>query len=240
MKSLIDVHTHSIASGHAYSSLTEMIAEGQRKGLSILGVTEHGISVPGTCDPLYFKSYWVVPRQYGSMRLMLGAELNILDTEGHIDMTEKDWRRMDLRIAGIHSVCWKGGSPEENTAGVVAAMHNPFVQIISHPGDGTADLIFEPIVKAAKETGTLLEINNCSLRPGRGKAKARGNNLEILSLCRKYDVPVIVGSDAHILYDIATHEYAMGLIEEAGFPEELVLNDKPELFLSSLKATPRG
>ena len=235
IQSLLDVHTHTVVSGHAFSSMSEMIAEGQRKGLRILGITEHGWSIPGTCDQLYFKNYWVVPRQYGDMKLLLGAELNILDTEGTVDMTEKQYRYMDLRIAGIHSVCWKGGTPEENTAGMVTAMHNPWVQMISHPGDGTADLLFEPIVKASRETGTILEFNNTSLKPGRGKAKARDNNMEILRLCMKYDVPVVVGSDAHIVFDVANHQHAMNLIKEVGFPEELVLNDKPELFLSSLK-----
>ena len=235
MKTLIDVHTHTIASGHAFSTMGEMLAEAQRKGLRVFGITEHGSSVPGTCDPLYFKSYWMVPRQYGDMKLLLGAELNILNTRGDIDMLEKHYRYMDLRIAGIHSVCWDGGTPEENTAGVVAAMHNKWVQIISHPGDGTAELIFEPLVIASKETGTLLEINNGSLRPGRGKLKARDNNIEILRLCKKYEVPVILGSDAHIVFDVANHEFIRPLLAETEFPEELILNDKPELFLSKLK-----
>lgn len=150
-------------------------------------------------------------------------------------MEEKHYKYMDLRIAGIHSVCWKGGTPEENTAGVVAAMHNPWVQIISHPGDGTADLLFEPLVLASKETGTILEINNNSLRPGRGKVKAIENNREILQLCKKHNVPVLIGSDAHITFDVANHVHAYDLMQEVGFPEELILNDKPELFLSSLK-----
>jgi Histidinol phosphatase and related hydrolases of the PHP family len=42
----LDVHTHTIASGHAYSTLMEMVAEGQRKGLSVLGITEHGEASP--------------------------------------------------------------------------------------------------------------------------------------------------------------------------------------------------
>lgn len=235
MESLIDVHTHTIASGHAFSTMAEMIDAAQKRGLKILGITEHAPTIPGSCCWLYFKNYWIVPRQYGDLRLLLGVELNILDTEGHIDMEEKHYRYMDLRIAGIHSVCWKGGTPEENTAGVVAAMHNPWVQIISHPGDGTADLLFEPLVLASKETGTILEINNNSLRPGRGKVKAIDNNRELLQLCKKHRVPVLIGSDAHITFDVANHEYAYGLMQEVGFPKELILNDKPELFLASLK-----
>lgn len=231
MKSIVDVHTHTIVSGHAYSTMSEMINAARDAGLKILGITEHGSSVPGTCDPLYFKNYWVVPRQYGDLRLLLGAELNILDYMGNIDMTEKDYGHMDLRLAGIHSVCWTPSTAEKNTDGVIAVMHNPWIHIITHPTDGTAELLMEPLVRAAKETGTLLELNSNSLKPARGKKMNRPNCIEMLKHCRHYDVPVIIGSDAHITFDVANHRDAIALIEEVGFPEELVLNDKPELFL---------
>lgn len=162
---------------------------------------------------------------------MLGAELNILDTEGHLDLDENYYKLLDLRIAGIHILCWKGGTREENTHGMIQAIRNPWTQIISHPGDGTAELDFAPIVQAAGETRTLLEINNSSLIPSRGKLQARSNNVEILRLCRQQGIPVILGSDAHITYSIADYRYLWELIEETRFPDELILNDKPDEFL---------
>ena len=230
----LDVHTHTIASGHAYSTLTEMVAEGQRKGLSILGITEHGEAIPGTCHPLYFRNMHVVPRQWGNMRLLLGAELNILNTKGELDMDEETYRRLDIRLAGIHRLCWEGGSVDENTAAMVAAIRNPWTHIISHPGDGTAELKFEPIVLAAKETHTLLEINNSTFRPMRNFPNARVNNLEILRLCKKYEVPVILGSDAHFSLDIANYENLYPLLNETGFPDELVINYSSDRFLAYL------
>ena len=74
-------------------------------------------------------------------------------------------KMLDIRIAGIHSLCYEYGTIEENTHGMVQAISNPFIHIISHPGDGTAALHFEPMVLAAKEHHTLLEINNSSLKP---------------------------------------------------------------------------
>ena len=117
---------------------------------------------------------------------------------------------------------------------MVQAISNPYINIISHPGDGTADLNFEPIVLAAKEHHTLLEINNSSLKPSRGKKQARPNNLEILRLSKKYEVPVILGSDAHISFDIATCDYALQLVAETEFPEELIMNTSVEKFKSYL------
>ena len=117
---------------------------------------------------------------------------------------------------------------------MVAAIRNPWTHIISHPGDGTAELDFEPIVLASKESHTLLEINNSSLNPGRGKEKSKVNNLEILRLCKKYQVPIILGSDAHISYSVADYDYIWPLLAETDFPEELIMNDKPEQFLKYL------
>lgn len=227
----LDVHTHTIMSGHAYSTLQEMVTVAQQKGLDILGITEHAPGIPGTCDPIYFRNLHVVPRQMGNLRLLLGAELNILDTRGTIDLDETIYPLLDLRIAGIHLLCWQGGTIEENTQGMVNAIRNPWTHIITHPGDGTAELLFEPIVLAAKETNTLLEINNSSLNPVRGKQKALANNLEILRLCKHYEVPVILGSDAHFCASIADYGFVLPLLQETEFPDGLIMNYDAEQFL---------
>lgn len=227
----LDVHTHTVMSGHAYSTMQEMVTAAQQKHLDILGITEHAPGIPGTCHPIYFRNLHVVPRQYDGLRLLLGAELNILDTKGTLDLDEYYYKMLDLRIAGIHLLCWEGGTIEENTQGMINAIRNPWTQIISHPGDGTAHLLFEPIVLAAKETKTLLEINNSSLNPVRKKETALKNNLEILRLCKRYEVPVILSSDAHISYAIADYSFIWPLLQETDFPDELIMNYDTERFL---------
>ena len=228
MTPLLDLHTHSIASGHAYSSIQEMAQAAAQKGLQILGITEHAPSLPGACESIYFRNLHVIPRLMYGVRLLMGVELNILDTHGTLDLDERHYRCCDLRIAGVHILCWQGGTRLQNTDGMLAAIHNPWTHIISHPGDGTAELLFEPIVLAARETQTLLEINSSSMIPLRKKESARPNNLKILRLCRKYDVPIILGSDAHISFSIADYQYALPLLAETDFPDELVINYWPE------------
>lgn len=228
MTPLLDLHTHSIASGHAYSTIQEMAQAAAQKGLQILGITEHAPSLPGACESIYFRNLHVIPRLMYGVRLLMGVELNILDTHGTLDLDERHYRCCDLRIAGVHILCWQGGTRTQNTDGMLAAIHNPWTHIISHPGDGTAELLFEPIVLAARETQTLLEINSSSMIPLRKKESARPNNLEILRLCRKYDVPIILGSDAHISFSIADYQYALPLLAETDFPDELVMNYWPE------------
>lgn len=231
MKISLDVHTHTVMSGHAYSTLQEMVTAAQEKQLDILGITEHAPGIPGTCHPIYFRNLHVVPRQMGGLRLLLGAELNILDTAGRLDLDEDIYRLLDIRIAGIHSLCWQGGTREENTAGMVAAIRNPWTHIISHPCDGTAELDFEPIVRAAKETGTLLEVNNSSLKPCRHKDMARPNTLQLLRLCKQHEVPVILGSDAHFSASIADYGHVWPLLAETEFPDGLIMNYTPDRFL---------
>lgn len=235
MKIELDVHTHTIASGHAFSTLQEMAQAGADKGLKLLGITEHTPGIPGSCNPIYFRNLHVVPRRMYGIELMLGAEINILDTAGNIDADEELMKRLDLRIAGIHSLCYTPGTIEENTQGMLNVIRHPYVQIISHPGDGTARLDFEPMVLAAKEHGTLLEINNSSLKPTRNKIDARENNLTLLRLCKQWEVPVILGSDAHISFDIANYEYLYDLLQETEFPEALIVNRSVEIFKNHLK-----
>ena len=48
MKTLIDIHNHTIASGHAYSTLQEMVKAASDKGIEYFGITDHAPSLPGT------------------------------------------------------------------------------------------------------------------------------------------------------------------------------------------------
>ena len=56
MKILVDLHTHTIASGHAFSTLKENIDEAKKKGLRILGTSDHANSMPGAPDDFFLKT----------------------------------------------------------------------------------------------------------------------------------------------------------------------------------------
>lgn len=233
MTTLLDVHTHTIMSGHAFCTLNEMIAEAQRHNLAIFGVSEHAPALPGACHEVYFRNLHIVPRQYGTMRLLLGAELNILDYEGNVDITNPAVLDcLDHVIAGLHSLCYTDGTRQQNTSALIGAIENPRIQIISHPCDGTAsDFDIEAVVLAAKRTGTLLELNSSSLNPLRHKRLAHQMFVQMLKRCKQHDVPIILGSDAHHTAGICDYRYALPLLEETDFPEALIINDKPQDFL---------
>ena len=60
MKTLIDIHNHTIASGHAYSTLQEMVKAASDKGIEYFGITEHAPSLPVAIDPIYFRNYGII------------------------------------------------------------------------------------------------------------------------------------------------------------------------------------
>ena len=235
MKVALDVHTHTIVSGHAYSTIQEMAKAASEKGLQILGMAEHGPTIKGACDAAYFNNLSVIPEEIYGVKILVGAEINILDTYGSLDLSEKSIRKLKIRIAGIHHSCYRPGTVEENTDAVIGVMKNPLIDIISHPADGTADLDYERLVQTAKETRAMLEINNSSLSPSRGKEKAWECHKQLLTLCKKYELMVIMGSDAHISFDVARYDHIYRLLQEVEFPEALLINDKPDLFWQRLK-----
>jgi putative hydrolase len=228
MKDLVDLHTHTIASGHAYSTIQEMVQAAKDKGVSLLGITEHAPMMPGTCHELYFLNLKVVPRRMKDVELMLGAELNIVDYNGKVDLRLGLLKQMDVCVASFHTPCYHSGSPAENTHALVGTMNNPYVGVIGHPDDGRFPLLYEEAVRAAKETGTILELNNSSLSPNGFRKDARKNDIIMLGFCEKYGVPVLLDSDAHVASAVGSHENAWKLLEELHFPSELVLNDKPQ------------
>lgn len=225
---VLDLHTHTIASGHAYNTLREMAKAASDKGLSVLGITEHAPKMPGTCHSFYFHNLKTVPRELYGIRLLLGSEVNIMDFEGNIDLEERDLKGMDIIIASLHTPCIKPGSVRENTTAYLKAMENPYVNIIGHPDDGRYPVDYRALVEGAKEKGKVLELNNHSLDSKCFRRDARENDLKMLELCKEYAVPVIMGSDAH--FDTLIGEFSMAkkLLEEVDFPEELVLNRSVE------------
>lgn len=228
MRDVMDLHTHTIASGHAYSTLYEMVHAASEKKLELFGSTDHGPSAEGAPNELFFLNFKVIPSHLCGVRLLMGCELNILDYEGKVDLEPHHLKRMDFAIASIHASYYPGGTVAQNTAAVVGAMKNPYVKIIGHPDDGRFPLDPDTIVAAAKEHHVLLEVNSASLNPRSVRQGARENYEKILERCVHYEAPILIGSDAHIAGDVANHADAWALLNEFQFPEELIINTSVE------------
>jgi len=229
MKIAVDTHTHTLVSGHAYSTMKEMIIAAQEKGLEALAITEHAPEIPGTCGLYHFQNYTVVPRDYDGLKLMLGTEANIMDVTGRIDMPDDVLATQDLVIASMHTPSFgEGYSKEVITEAYVNVMKNPFVQIIGHPDDTRFPVDYDVLAQMAKETHTLLEINNSSLSSNSFRQGARENYKKLLAKCKEKEVMMVMGSDAHIDLDVGNNQLSSALIKECDFPEELIVNTSYE------------
>lgn len=236
MRVEIDTHTHTLASGHAYSTVREMVKEAKEKGLKGLAITEHAPEMPGSCHLFYFVNLRVMPRELDGIKLFLGSELNIMDAEGHVDLPTSTIESLDVTIASMHPPCYKGEKTvEEVTRAYINIMEREDIDIIGHPDDGRFPVDYEELVKAAKRTGTLLEINNSSLKPDGYRANSKENALKMLKYCKKYEAMVVLGSDAHFDTAIAEYPFAEEVLKEAEFPEELIANASLEKLQSLLK-----
>ena len=232
----LDTHTHTLASGHAYSTITEMIDAAVDKGLKLLAITEHAPAMPGSCKDFYFYNLKILPRFQKGLEIMFGVELNVMVYEGRLDLPERYIECTDLRIASLHPPCLKPGTMAENTAAVLGAIHNPYVDILGHPDDGRYPLDYEKIIAEAKKYGKIVELNNNSMSPLNSRTNARENDRKILKLCKKYEVPVVMGTDAHVSFMVGDLDKALEVVREAEFPEELLMNDSVEKFKRYLEA----
>lgn len=223
-KALIDLHCHTNFGGHAYSTVKENIDAANSIGLKYLGISEHGIKMPGGPHEFFFHNLKVIPRQVGEVKILRGMEANILDFDGSLDLDDDTARKLDYAIASLHNPCIAPGTKEENTRALLNAMDNQKVKIIGHPDDSRYEIDYDLIVKKASEKNILLEVNNSSLNPNSSRKGADKNYIEMFKYCKKYNARVIFGSDSHICYSIGKFENCEKLIKEVGFPEELVIN----------------
>lgn len=236
MRVEIDTHTHTLASGHAYNTINEMAKTAADKGLKGLAITEHAPQMPGTCHLFYFQNLRVVPRERYGIELLLGTELNIMNEDGEVDLPEETLKTLDIAIASMHTPCFKGErTMEKVTAAYEKVMEHRYVDIIGHPDDGRFPVDMERLVSQAKKTGTLLEVNNSSLRPDGFRENTRENCLRMLKECKKQGAMIVLGSDSHVDVDIAEYPYAEEVLKKADFPEELIANLSLEKLKASLK-----
>lgn len=228
MKIAADLHCHTTASGHAYSTIEEIIRAASEAGLEAVAITDHGPGLQTLLPRWHFENLKVLPKKVMGVEVFRGIEANIINDRGELDANPVEMKSLNYIIAGCHTVTISGPGESYYTAGCIAAMKNPIVNTLGHPDDSRMPVIYSEIVKAAAETNTLLEVNNHSLSAMAPRPNARQNLLEMLKHCRKLGVPVVVTSDAHISFSVGHFENSVALLKEIDFPKELVANTSLE------------
>jgi len=236
MNIIADMHTHTMASGHGYSTVNELAAEAARKGLSALAITDHGPALPGGPHMYHFGAMRFIPETIHGVRIFRGVEANILDILGTLDLPENYLGKLDYVMAGFHEGCgFDNQGTARNTEALIHAMANPRVKAVSHPGNPVFPLHYEAVVEAACRTGTALEINNTSFSISRKGSKPICE--ELAGLIARHGAPVVIGSDAHIAQMVGVFDDALKAVVAAGITETQVINSSEERLLRFLELT---
>lgn len=218
----VDLHTHTVASGHAYSTISEIAAEAARKGLRGIGMTDHGPTLPGGPHHFHFLALRFLPKTVAGVRIFKGVEANIIGV-GKIDLPTEITGQLELVMAGFHEECGYGSHGiKENTRALLAVMENPDVKVITHPGNPLFPLDYDLIVRQALITNTALELNNASFSLSRSGSTT--NCREIARLCAQYEAPVAFGSDAHFSEGVGEFTDALQAAADAGIRPEQIIN----------------
>lgn len=233
MKYALDVHTHTIMSGHAYSTLMENAKAASEKGIKVLGTTEHGCTMPHAPHIWYFHNYKVLPREMYGVTMLYGVEANIIDYNGKLDMDDETLNKLDIVIGSIHDEVYKVGTIEENTMAFINVIKSGKVDILGHIGNPKVPVNFEEIVKCAKEHNVLIEINNSSFTTSR--IGSLSNCTKVAELCKKYGNTIIINSDAHFCTKIGEFTEAIKMLESINFPEDKIINSDPYKLIDMLR-----
>ncbi|MBI2450218.1 MAG: DNA polymerase/3'-5' exonuclease PolX [Candidatus Nealsonbacteria bacterium] len=196
-----DLHTHSDWDG-GDDSIEEMAKAAMVLGYEYIGIADHtkALHIEHGLDEKQLEkrnkeiddlnSKFKI--QNSKFRILKGCEANILK-DGSIDIKDEFLAKLDYVIAGIHSSM----KIDKNrmTERMIRAMQNPNVDIISHPTGRILkqrdeyQIDFDKVLRAAKETGTILEINAWPER--------LDLNDQNIRKAKKVGVKMIINTDSH-------------------------------------------
>lgn len=221
MKILTDLHCHTIASDHAYSTVMENMKAASEAGLEALAMTDHGPVMEDGAHLDHFVCQKGLPTELYGVRLLIGCEANILDRNGKLDIPDKFMKNLEIVIASIHNPLYRDFGMEDNTSTYLGVLNNPCVDIIGHSGNPLCRYDIDTVLKRAKELDKFIEINNNTF-------KARPQNVElcreIALAAKRIGTGVVVNSDAHFATKVGMVDNAVEMLRDIDFPEELVVN----------------
>ena len=255
-----DVHTHTLFSRHAYSTIEENVRAAAEQRIKLVGSTDHFSRMVATPrdgaydlrDYQHFINCDCWPRTWCGLRVLHGCEADIVDLDGNlfghdqelteaIDGTPYETPRTlegrvlsscDYAIASVHaSEFAKGATPEQVTRMYVRALDNPHVLVLGHVGRSGLEFDLDEVLVAARERGKLIEINEATLR---GSARAAACE-RIARRCAELGVMVSTGTDAHVSAAVGAFSRTRELLEAVSFPQALVATADADVFLDVMR-----
>jgi len=234
----IDLHTHTIASGHAHNTILEYINRAKELKMTVLGISDHG---PSDDDAIikesYFKTMTRMPKRINGIRVLKGIEANIINTKGNIDISDKTVGSMDYVLANFHSECpYKNKGEKINTKAMISAIHSGKINIISHPfATEKFPIDIKAVSEAACKNNVLLEIDSAYLSGSKFKPSTIPNLKVMIAIVKKYKMKVIIGSDAHNIWELADDAPLKKIKKEIGLKDNMIINNYPKELFTLLK-----
>ncbi|BHH85440.1 PHP domain-containing protein [Desulforhopalus sp. 52FAK] len=228
----VDSHTHTVASGHAYSSLAENVSAASIKGIRLLAITDHGPQMPGAPHFWFFMNMRVIPRVMNGVGILRGVEANILNSNGELDIDEDIHQQMDIVLGSLHEPIIAPTKKSIHTDAVINAMASGKIDVFAHGGNPAFPIDYLEVAKAAAQFGVLIEINNSSFTTSRqGSRKNCGQLAEAVA---KEDGLLTFGSDAHIALNVGGFIECLDLVTTLGISEQTVISRNAAAFLNHL------
>lgn len=230
----LDIHVHSVASGHAFSTLNEIVTTAINRKMKVIGISDHGPSMIGAPRESYFTMTRDINTFSKDIIVLFGCEANILDISGKIDLSVKTIEQLNFVIAGLHKLTpYEYNDCLSNTKALIACMEKNRIFALAHPINGIFKIEIRPVVEAAKYYNIALEINDREL--ARCSNDTYINYIKFIDQCVKYEVPLIVGSDSHTLQTVGVFSQIVKIKDALDISSVYTYNDHIQDFLNSIK-----
>ncbi len=228
-----DFHTHTLASTHAYSTITENAKWASEHNIKFLAMTDHSIEMEDAPHIWHFYNLRVLPDELFGVRIIKGIEANIKDDKGTLDIYDPGiYKCVQWVNASMHYPLMMPADKAEHTRAYLAVLQNPHVDVICHSESEQYDYDFDAVAKECANQGKLIEVNVSRLH----RSNSSWHRYEmILEACEKYGTNIVVNSDAHFYTAIGAFDAAEQLISGLGFPEKLIFNIDEDRVLTYLK-----
>jgi len=235
----IDLHIHTIASGHAYSTINEYVIQAKKNRMKIIGFADHD---PGNVETIvseiYFSELSRIPKVISGIRVLKGVEADV-DSNGSINLLERTIKNLDYVIAGLHKgAAFKEQGIKRNTEAVIKLIRSGKVQIISHPFKMSSyKTDIGAVAEVACRNNVLLEVN-ISYLVERWLEKHPENLSglgKMIKIVKKHEQKVIVGSDAHNIWELGDDSPLKKIKKQIGLTDKMIINNYPKELMKLLK-----
>ncbi|MGI9875243.1 phosphatase [Vibrio chagasii] len=233
MELKVDTHTHTYASGHAYSTLIENAKSAKQNGLAMFCTTDHSESMPGAPHYWFFSNQRVLPRFIEGVAIIRGVESNIMNTQGEIDIHPSVDKNLDWVIASFHEPVFRPSDSAAHTEALLNVIKGGRVDALGHLGNPNFDFDFEAVIQSAVEHNVAIEINNTTLK-GNSRVGSVDRCYEIARIAKAKGAFITSGSDAHFCNDVGGLDLVSSLLDKVGIDSTKVITHSPQQFLSFL------